>query len=174
MAPTRDSQAKPAKTTKTTTIEDRVETDVLLAIQPVHLNNIVTKHKNHEYRKYRLRDGIERLWLYETRGTRESPGSAAITHIATIPSDVRRTPGTVPEEPFGLGNSEFNAGMKQSKYGYPILELYELVTPITLGEMKTAWGMGGAPMGWSYAKEPMWQDRWGEEEGRDTRVKRVF
>lgn len=57
----------------------RIQTDVLLAIQPTHLQNIVTKKKNHEYRKYRLKDGVERLWLYETRGTRDDPGRAAIT-----------------------------------------------------------------------------------------------
>lgn len=95
-------------------------------------------------------------------------------HIATIPFDVRHTPGTVPEEPFGIGNAEFNAGKKQSKYGYPIMELYRLVKPIPLAEMRTVWGMGGAPMGWCYVKKPMWQDRWGEEQGRDKRVSRVF
>lgn len=58
---------------------DRVESDVLLAIQPVHLRNIAARQKNHEYRKYRLKDGVERLWLYETRGTRGDPGRAAIT-----------------------------------------------------------------------------------------------
>lgn len=60
-------------------------------------------------------------------------------------ADLRRTPGTVPEEPWGIGIADFNAGTKQSKYGYPILELYQLVKPITLGEMKTTWGMGGPP-----------------------------
>ncbi|KAK5993554.1 hypothetical protein PT974_06988 [Cladobotryum mycophilum] len=154
---------------------DRVETDVLLAIQPLHLANIVAQRKNHEYRKYRLRDGVERLWLYETRGDKENKGRAAITHIATIPSDIRRTPGTVPEEPFGIGNSDFNAGLKQSKYGYPILELYKLVRPITLDEMKTTWGMGGAPMGWCFMKKNMWQDRWGnDEEGRQAIVTKIF
>lgn len=62
--------------------DDRVVTDVLLAIKPEHLTNIARQKKNHEYRKYRLRDGVERLWLYETGGgngrsaiTYESPGS---------------------------------------------------------------------------------------------------
>ncbi|EHK19495.1 uncharacterized protein TRIVIDRAFT_67913 [Trichoderma virens Gv29-8] len=153
--------------------DSRVETDVLLAIQPIHLSNIVHRHKNHEYRKYRLRDGVERLWLYETQGSREDKGRSAITHIATIPSIVRHTPGTVPEDPFGIGNAEFNAGQKQSKYGYSILELYELIRPITLEEMKQTWRMG-APMGWCYLKEGMWNDRWGDEEGRSDRVKRIF
>ncbi|KAL3964020.1 hypothetical protein ACCO45_001024 [Purpureocillium lilacinum] len=174
-APPVRATTKNKRTSTTTATSDRVQTDVLLAIQPAHLNNILTRQKNHEYRKYRLRDGVERLWLYETRGTtQESEGAAAITHIATIPFDVRHTPGTVPEEPFGIGNAEFNAGKKQSKYGYPIMELYRLVKPIPLAEMRTVWGMGGAPMGWCYVKKPMWQDRWGEEQGRDKRASRVF
>jgi hypothetical protein len=80
----------------------------------------------------------------------------------------------VPTEPFGIGNAEFNAGLKQSKYGYPILELYELVRPVTLAEMKSRWGMGGAPMGWRYLGRGLWGDRWGEDEGRARKVTRVF
>ncbi|KAJ0131970.1 Uncharacterized protein HZ326_24935, partial [Fusarium oxysporum f. sp. albedinis] len=145
------------------TASDRVLTDALLSIKPIHLANIVSRQKNHEYRKYRLRDGVTRLWLYETS---DGGGRSSITyvyiflstcsppclllHIAVIPASVRHTPGSVPTEPFGIGNAEFNAGLKQSKYGYPVLELYELVRPVTLGEMKSRWGMGGAPMGWRY------------------------
>jgi hypothetical protein len=167
--------------------EDRVETDVLMAIKPEHLANIATQKKNHEYRKYRLRDGVERLWFYETA---DGQGRSAITyvllflthsdkpntrsHIAVIPSNVRHTPGEVPTEPFGIGNDDFNAGRKQSKYGYPILELYELVKPVGLAEMKSRWGMGGAPMGWRYVGAPLWEDRWGREDGRDEKVKKVF
>ncbi|KXX73500.1 hypothetical protein MMYC01_209965 [Madurella mycetomatis] len=116
------SRAKP----KPSSGSDRVETDVLLAIKPVHLANIASQQKNHEYRKYCLRDGVTRLWFYET-----SEGG-----------HVRRTPGTVPEEPFGIGNEDFNRGLKQSKYGYPILQLYELIEPITLDEMKDRLGPG--------------------------------
>jgi len=35
-----------------------------------------------------------------------------------------------------MKNEDFNAGLKQSKYGYPILELCALVTPVTLRGMK--------------------------------------
>lgn len=93
-------------------------------------------------------------------------------HIAVIPESVRRTPGQVPTEPFGIGN-DFNKGLKVSKYGYPILELYELVKPVTLAEMKESWGMG-APMGWRYLGKDLRESRWGEEEGRDGKVRRVF
>ncbi|KAI9669506.1 MAG: hypothetical protein M1829_005095 [Trizodia sp. TS-e1964] len=95
-------------------------------------------------------------------------------HIAVIPACVRHTPGSVPTEPVGIGNAEFNAGLKQSKYGYPIYELYKLDRPVTLAEMKGRWGMGGAPMGWRYLGPDLWQDRWGDEETRAGKVTRVF
>lgn len=92
-----------------------------------------------------------------------------------IPESIRHTPGSVPTEPFGIGNDDFNAGLKQSKYGYPLLELYELVKPVTLSEAKTRWAMGGAPMGWRYLKADLWEDRWGSDpSGREDKVRRVF
>ncbi|KAF2801559.1 uncharacterized protein BDZ99DRAFT_469562 [Mytilinidion resinicola] len=151
---------------------DRVLTDVLLAIKPVHLANIASRQKNHEYRKYRLRDAVTRLWLYETGDG--GKGRASITHIAVIPASVRHTPGSVPTEPFGIGNTDFNAGLKESKYGYPVLELYELFRPVTLAEMKSQWGMGGAPMGWRYVKTDLWEDRWGDDQERAVKVNWVF
>ncbi|KAL8387323.1 hypothetical protein RB595_009989 [Gaeumannomyces hyphopodioides] len=154
---------------------NRVKTDVLLAILPEHLANIASQTKNHEYRKYRLADGVQRLWLYETRGP-GGKGRAAITHIATIPADVRRTPGTVPADPVGIGNADFNAGLDDSKYGYPILELYELVQPVTLNEMKSKWQLGGAPMGWRYLIPELWEDRWapGGDGAQTDKLKRIF
>lgn len=80
----------------------------------------------------------------------------------------------MPAERFGIGNAEFNAGLKESKYGYPVLELYELVYPVTLAEMKSGWGMGGAPMGWRYVEPGLWEDRWGENQDRAEKVRQVF
>jgi hypothetical protein len=79
----------------------------------------------------------------------------------------------VPTEPFGIGNEEFNAGLKQSKYGYPVLELFQLLRPVTLSEMKSQWGMGGAPMGWRYVGADLWEDRWGDDQGKD-KVQKIF
>ncbi|KAI0097776.1 hypothetical protein GGR51DRAFT_552922 [Nemania sp. FL0031] len=129
---------------------DRILTDVLLAIKPEYLANIASQIKNHEYRKYRLPKGVERLWFYETT---DGGGRGTITHIAVIPDSVRRVPGQVPTDPPDISNEDFNAGLKQSKYGYPILELYELVQPYIL--------LMDAPMGWRYVWSEMWTDRWG-------------
>ncbi|KAK4228061.1 hypothetical protein QBC38DRAFT_498833 [Podospora fimiseda] len=124
--------------------DNRVKTDVLIAIKPIHLSNI---------------EGGQ--------------GRAAITHIAVIPQGVRHEPGDVPTEPFNIGNDDFNAGLKVSKYGYPVLEVHKLVKPVTLDEMKSKWGMG-APMGWRYVGRELWEDRWGEDDERAERVRKVF
>ncbi|KJZ73245.1 hypothetical protein HIM_07442 [Hirsutella minnesotensis 3608] len=165
--------SKPARVkTRSSTKPTRVLTDVLLSIKPVHLANIVSRQKNHEYRNYRLRDGVSRLWLYETSDG--GKGRGAITHVAVIPESTRHTPGSVPEDPPGIGNADFNAGFKKSKFGYPVLELHELVRPVTLAEMKSRWRMGGAPMGWQYVERDLWEDRWGQGEAREGKVRRVF
>jgi hypothetical protein len=60
---------------------------VLLAIKPVHLANIITQQKNHEYRKYRLKDGVTRLWLYET--SEGGAGRSSITYVSSLLSIAR-------------------------------------------------------------------------------------
>lgn len=75
--------------------------------------------------------------------------------------------------PFGKDNSEFNAGLTDSKYGYAILELYELVRPVTLEEMKTQWDMAGAPLGWRYMLPDLWKDHWAAED-REQKLRKVF
>lgn len=79
--PTSQPTSKPKSKPKSAgrTASDRISTDVLLSIKPVHLANIVSQQKNHEYRKYRLRDGVTRLWFYETRDG--GGGRASITYV---------------------------------------------------------------------------------------------
>lgn len=61
------------------TASNRMLTDVLLSVKPAHLANIVSRRKNHECREYRLRDGVTRLWLYETGEGGE--GRSSITYV---------------------------------------------------------------------------------------------
>ena len=72
------TKSKPKPKSKPKAADNRVLSDVLLAIKPNHLANIAAQQKNHEYRKYRLRDGVERLWLYETGA---GSGRSAITCV---------------------------------------------------------------------------------------------
>jgi hypothetical protein len=82
-SPPAKSKSKSQSKSAVLTASDRVLTDVLLSIKPVHLANIASGQKNHEYRKYRLRDGVTRLWLYETRDG--GGGRASITYVYFLP-----------------------------------------------------------------------------------------
>jgi hypothetical protein len=62
-----------------------------------------------------------------------------------------KTPGQV-RDPTGVGNDDFDNGLKQSKYGYPVLGLYKLKTPLTPPEMKSKGGIT-PPQGYMYATQ---------------------
>ena len=49
-----------------------------------------------------------------------------------------KKPGEV-QDPSGVGNDDFDAGKKVSKFGYPVLALYELKTPLNIEEMKNTY-----------------------------------
>ncbi|KAI9370280.1 hypothetical protein BJX61DRAFT_100816 [Aspergillus egyptiacus] len=116
MPPKRTPPSRPP-TTKTT------KTDILMSIKPEHMSNIAIGRKNHEYRRYLLPATVRRVWLYTT-----APVSR-IEHVARVSR--AKTPGQVPEDG-GLGNAEFNAGRKASKYAYEILDLWKLREPMSL------------------------------------------
>jgi hypothetical protein len=46
-----------------------------------------------------------------------------------------KTPGQVCD-PSGCGNDDFDSGLKKSKFGYPVLGLYRLKTPLKPSAMK--------------------------------------
>ncbi|KAH9856726.1 hypothetical protein C2E23DRAFT_453402 [Lenzites betulinus] len=125
--------------------EDRVMTDVLLSIKPEFTKLISQQKKNHEYRKYKLKDSVVRLWLYETAPT------SAITYV--METTTPRVPGEV-NDPTGVGNDDFDKGLKQSKYGYPVTGLYKLKEPITTLELKSRFDIA-VPQGWRYATKKL-------------------
>ncbi|KAI0827707.1 hypothetical protein BC628DRAFT_1317711 [Trametes gibbosa] len=121
--------------------EDRVLTDVLLSIKPEFTKLISQRKKNHEYRKYKLKESVVRLWLYETAPT------SAITYV--METTTPRVPGEV-NDPSGIGNDDFDNGLKQSKYGYPVTGLYKLREPVTTQQLKSRFDIA-VPQGWRYA-----------------------
>ena len=36
--------------------------DILISIKPIHMNNIVERTKNHEFRKYFINKTVQRMW----------------------------------------------------------------------------------------------------------------
>ncbi|KDQ54799.1 hypothetical protein JAAARDRAFT_71603 [Jaapia argillacea MUCL 33604] len=133
---------------KSKTKQERVETDVIISIKPEFAHLISTREKNHEYRKYKLKDSVERMWFYETAPT------SAIRYVASIGH--AKVPGEV-KDSSGVGNDDFDAGKKLSKYGYPVSGLCRLKTHITSTQMKQSYGMS-PPQAFIYATPKLLED----------------
>lgn len=121
-------RSKPAKPPKPKI--DRVNTDVLLSIKPESVAKIKTRKKNHEFRKYQLKNSVVRLWLYQ------SARISKITHIMeTCPP---KQPGELCNSD-GLGNDDSDGGRKESKFGYPVLGFCVLKKTLDRKEMISKW-----------------------------------
>ncbi len=54
----------------------------------------------------------------------------------------------------GVGHDDFYQGLKQSKYGYPVTELYKLHKPLTTTELKERFDIA-VPQGGRYATKKL-------------------
>ncbi|KAJ5948171.1 hypothetical protein N7466_001186 [Penicillium verhagenii] len=112
------------------------KSDIFMSIKPEHMGNIASGAKNHEYRGYLLPSRIRRIWFYTTAPVKR------LEYVARISTG--KLPGEVPEDG-GLGNADFNAGKKKSKYGYEIISLWVLKEPISLEKAISTTILKGAP-----------------------------
>ena len=103
-------------------IPNELISDVVVYIRLEFVPLILNCTKNHKFRKYRLDNSVERLWLFET-GLQ-----GAITTVIEIGPAQR--PGEI-NDPSGFGNDMFYAGLKGCKFAYRIYGAYKLKAPIT-------------------------------------------
>ncbi|KAK9413148.1 hypothetical protein SUNI508_12033 [Seiridium unicorne] len=133
-----ESQRVPLETIKATgPITDK--SDIIVSIYGEHVENITKRIKTHEFRDWKFPQTVHRVWIYITR-----PASQLKYMCIFGPP---KTPGEVHED--GLGNAEFNRGMKRSKFAYEVLEIYELNNPVSLQVMKQN-GWPAAPQKFAY------------------------
>lgn len=118
--------------------------NIFMSIKEEHMINIASGIKNHEYRRYLLPSSIRYIWFYT------SAPISAIRYVARISRG--KAPGEVPEDG-GLGNVDFNAGKKDSKFGYEILALWELGCPITLRQAISKGFLKGAPQKYTFVSK---------------------
>ncbi|KAL8826415.1 MAG: hypothetical protein Q9170_007410 [Blastenia crenularia] len=127
-------------------------TDVVLPMQDPYMSQIISGTKNYEFRKYRLKPGVKRIWFYRT-----APHSA-LSHICGILPARTRNPGDNPLDENGLGNAEFNNRHRDwigYDFAYKIISVYELPKVIPLAEMRATYGFKAAPRGLVYLPQPM-------------------
>ncbi len=99
--------------------------DIFLSIKPKFANLIASRGKTYEFRRYNPKSPIKRLWLYVTNPDSELKYIAEVGRVAEYPTKLLED---------GIGNDDFNLGLKISKFAFPILHLNELVEgiPITI------------------------------------------
>lgn len=68
-----------------------------------------------------------------------------------------KTPGEI-QDPSGVGNDDFDRGLMNSKFGYPVIALYKLKEPIALNEMRKQYNLT-APQGYCYAPAKLTLER---------------
>ncbi|KAM7190418.1 hypothetical protein V8F33_009534 [Rhypophila sp. PSN 637] len=137
-------------------------TDVILPMSEPYTSMVLSGHKTNDFRKYRLKPTIKRIWFYRT-----APYSA-LTHIAEIaPAHVWSTDGPLPDED-GVGKKKYNDQRQvkhwRSRFGecaYRILAVWELRECIPLVKMKGRYRIKGPPRGLVYlpsqlGKEVVW------------------
>lgn len=114
--------------------------DVVISIKPKFVDLIKDGQKNYEFRKSIPKKGIDRLWIYTSSPICTLEYVAEIDNIVTYPKHII-------EE--GIGNDDFNNGLKQSKHAYHIKHLYRLKTPLKLERLRNEFGFT-APQSYSY------------------------
>lgn len=141
--------AKPSKITRPSKISRTSETpapprtDMALAMNDPHMQEIIDGTKTYEFRKYNMA-GVKRIWFYRT-----TPYSA-ITHVCEVDAAATRNPGDAPIPEDGLGNKEYNKRHDDwdgYDYAYRIKSVREIDGGgITLAMMKDN-GFKAAPRG---------------------------
>lgn len=93
---------------------------VFMSIKEVHINRILEKTKNHEFRSKKPKNRFEYIIVYIPTPIKE------LKYILRV-----KEPITNPEKILinGYGNEKFNEETKE-KYAYPIENVFEMERPI--------------------------------------------
>ncbi len=115
---------------------------VIFSLKPKFTSLIESGKKNYEYRKYVPRNLPKEIIFYIS-----APVSKLIYIVET--DKPIKYPDKV--EPNGYGNDEFNKGLKESKYAFPIKHLYKLNNPLSLNLLRKKYSFS-APQSFAYLK----------------------
>ncbi|KAJ7665107.1 hypothetical protein DFH06DRAFT_1390481 [Mycena polygramma] len=143
-------ETRSAKTPKASPIAKNVpdaKKDIVISIKTPHMNNIVARLKNHEFRKYLISRTVERMWLYVS--------SQTLRYIAIISQ--AKVPGEIADDVLeGIGNVNFNEGHRTS-HAYEIKHLYKLRLPLHITVLGQRYGIS-PPQRYAYAPTQLLED----------------
>lgn len=115
---------------------------VFMSIKETHINRILTKIKNHEFRTKKPKKDFDYIIVYVPTPIKE------LKYILKV-----RQPVVSPNKIIidGYGNKEFN-NTKQEKYAYPIESVYKINKPIKLNILKQKFNFT-APQSFAYGEK---------------------
>lgn len=115
---------------------------VFMSIKQIHINRILQKLKNHEFRTKKPKNKFDYIIVYVPTPLKE------LKYILKVKESIR-TPNKILVD--GYGNVEFNNECKE-KYAYPIENVYEIKQPIGLTELKEKFNFT-APQSFAYGEK---------------------
>ncbi len=101
---------------------------IYISIKPNFVELILKGKKNYEFRKYIPNQEFSKIYVYETIPKARIKYVMDITYISKYPEKI---------DTRGIGNVDFNAGIKKSKYAYKIGKIFFLENEIKLEDLKT-------------------------------------
>ena len=119
---------------------EKLSSGIFISIKPNFTKIIETGEKNYEFRKYVPKRDINKLYVYESFPTCCLKYILFIDRIIEYPTIIEES---------GIGNDEFNEGLKKSKYAYHIKKVYKLINPIALVDLKRNYNFT-APQSYAY------------------------
>lgn len=114
---------------------------IVVSIKPKYMDLIIKKQKVNEFRNFKPKRGtINWMYVYVT-----SPISS-LKYVLKIEDPVS-FPNKVDE--IGYGDSNFNLGKSKYKLAYPIVEVYELNSPLNMKKLNETFNFKG-PQAYAY------------------------
>ena len=115
---------------------------VFMIIKEIHINRILGKIKNHEFRTKKPKKDFDYIIVYVPIPVKE------LKYILKVKQPIA-SPNKIIIE--GYGNKEFN-NTKKEKYAYPIESVYKINKPITLDILKQKFNFT-APQSFAYGEK---------------------
>ncbi len=114
---------------------------VFMSIKQIHIDRILSKLKNHEFRTKKPKQKIKYIAVYVPSPLKE------LKYILKV-----REPISTPDKILidGYGNQSFNKESKE-KYAYPIENVYEINKQITLKDLREKFNFT-APQSFAYGE----------------------
>ena len=112
---------------------------IFMSIKEQHINRILNKSKNHEFRTRIPKQKVDYILVYVPTPVKELKYLLKVKEIISTPNKI---------ETDGYGNDKFNIE-KGIKYAYPIENVFELKQSIKLNELKEKYNFT-APQSFAY------------------------